>query len=192
MTNNSGMYGKHDINRASSKYNSVRNERISVSDMASIAAERFGDAVAERNRRARIERANAPVVVKKRVKSAPFPVSFIFYALVMSVMLMFIVYSNSVVNEISYDIGDLETKISTLKAENEKLGVEIEKKYDLKYIEEVAITELGLVKNTDVVKHYISIASGDEVVVSEKASQPAAKLGATFDSLKTSLSKIYK
>lgn len=192
MTNNSGMYGNHGINRNSSKYNDVRNRKVSVADVASIAAERFGEAVAERNRRARIERANAPIVVKKKVKSAPFPVSFVFYALVMSVMLMFIVYSNSVVNEISYDIGDLETKISTLKAENEKLGVEIEKKYDLKYIEEVAVTELGLVKNTDVVKHYISIASGDEVVVSEKASQPAAKLSATFDSLKTSLSKIYK
>jgi len=192
MAYNSEMYKGAGINRNSAKYNSVRNERISVSDAASIAAERIGEAVAVRNRRARIERANAPVIVKKRVKSAPFPVSFLFYALVMTVMLMFIAYSNSVVNEISYDIGDLEAKISDIKAENEKLSVQIEKKYDLKYIEEVATTKLGLVKNTDVVKHYISISEGDEVVVAEKASQPAAKLGATFDSLKSSLSKIYK
>lgn len=192
MANNSEMYTRSGINRTSVKYNSVRNERISVSDAASIAAERIGEAVAERNRRARIERANAPVIVKKRVKASPFPISFLFYALVMTVMLMFIAYSNSVVNEISYDIGDLEAQISDIKAENEKLSVEIEKKYDLKYIEEVATTKLGLVKSTDVVKHYISIAADDEVVVSDKATQPAAKLGATFDSLKSSLSKIYK
>jgi cell division protein FtsL len=184
---------ERDINAKRSQYNNVRRENVSISGMASTAAGILGDAVAERNRRIARERANAPIIVKKRVKSGPFPVSFVFYTLVMTVMLMFVVYGNSVVNEISYEISGLESEIAATKQENADLTIELDRKYDLKYIENVAINELGLVKSTDVVKHYVSISGGDKVVVSEQeAKKTAGRFDATLDSLKESVAKIYE
>lgn len=163
------MYQNRNINGTNSKYNSVGHSGVSVSDVAADVSEKIGSAVAARNRRIARERANAPVIVKKRVKAGPFPISFVFYALVITAMLMFVAYSNSVVNELSYEIGDLETQITNLKSENDKLNIQLEKKYDLEYIEDYAINELGLVKSTSVVKHYINMSDGDGVVVSEAA-----------------------
>lgn len=188
MAENVRMYEDRNINKKYSQYNNS----VSVSDIASTAAERLGDAVAERNRRLQRERASAPVIVKKRVKAAPFPVSFVFYALVMTVMLMFLIYGNSVVNEISYEISDLKAGISAAEQENENLRIELDKKYDLAYIEDVAVNELGFVKSTDVVKHYVSISGGDKVVVSATEENTSTKLDATFDSLKESVAKIYE
>lgn len=192
MADNMRMYETTNIKGTGSQYNNVRRQNVSVSDMAYAAVEKFGDAVAARNRRVARERAEAPVVVKRRVKASPFPVRFVFYALIATVMLMFIVYTNSVVNEISYDIGDLEAKIAQTKAENEKLSIEIDRKYDLKYIENVATTELGLVKSTNVVKHYVSISGDNDVVVAKEKPAVTAGLGATLDSLKQSVAKIYE
>ena len=192
MADNTGMYKSRGINNMRSQYNTVGHGNVSVSDAAVNAAERIGEAVAARNRRVAKERANAPIIVKKTVKSSPFPISFIFYALVVTAMLMFIAYSNSVVNELSYEIGDLKTEISTLKYENDKLDIELEKKYDLGYIEEVATKELGLVKNTEVVKHYLNMSDGDEVVVSEKASAAAGSFTATLNTLKDSVAGLYE
>lgn len=192
MAENIRMHGSRDINNGYSQYNNVRRENVSVSGMASTAAERIGDAVAERNRRLQRERANAPIIVKKRVKAGPFPVSFVFYALVLTVMLMFVVYGNSVVNEISYEVGDLESQIATVKQENASLRIDLDKKYDLKYIEDMATNELGLVKSTDVVKHYVSISGGDKVVLSEEKGATTGRFDATLDSLKESVAKIYE
>lgn len=192
MAENMRMYENRSINTKNAQYNNVRRQSASVSDIAYVAVEKLGDAVAARNRRVARERAEAPVVVKKRVKSSPFPIRFVFYALMATVMLMFIVYTNSVVNEISYDIGDLETRISQTKAENEKLSIELDRKYDLKYIENVATTKLGLVKSTEVVKHYVSVSGDDDVAIANETSTVATGLGATLDTLKQSVAKIYK
>ena len=149
-------------------------------------------AVLERKRaRARTGRA-ASVVAGKTVKSgSAFPVSFIFYSLVVTVMLMFIAYSYSVVNNISYEIGALEESIAAAKQENERLSIELDKKNDLTYIEDAAINKLGMVKSTEVVKHYVSISGGDKVVIT-KENRNAGALTTTLDGLKNTVSKIYQ
>ena len=192
MTDSTRMYQNRNINATETQYNNVRRQNVSVSDMASTAAHRLGDAVAARNRRVARERAAAPVIVKQRVEAGQFPVRFLFYTLIATVMLMFIVYTNSVVNEISYDISDLEAQISATKAENEKLSIELDRKYDLKYIEEVATTKLGLVKSTDVIKHFVRISGDSDVVIANDTSVSATTLSSTLDSIKESVAKIYK
>ncbi len=146
----------------------------------------------ERERRALRERTGAPVIVKKKVKASPFPASFIFYTVITMVMLMFIVYNNSVVNEISYDIAECKASITEEKARNEKLKMELENKYDLKEIENIAVNELGLVKSTEVVKHYVSISGGDKVVVSKDTSDTQLGFATGLDTLKKSVAHIYE
>lgn len=192
MTEVTRMNVNGGINSKNSQYNSVRSKRTSVTDLAATSLHRVGDVVAERNRRALREKAEAPVVVKKRVKAGPFPISFVFYTVVMMVILMFIVYNNSVVNELSYEAGELERKIAAAEQENERLRLELDRKYDLTYIENVAKNELGLVKSTQVKKYYISLSDGDKVVVSGKGDSTHAGFGTSFDSLGKSVAKIYE
>ncbi len=192
MTESTRMYENRNINTGRNKYNNIRKQNASVADAATTAVGRLGDAIEARNRRIQREKASAPVIVKEYVKARPFPVRFVFYALVATLMLMFIIYTNSVVNEISYDISDLEAKISQTKAENEKLSIELDKKYDLKYIEEVATTKLGLVKSTEVVKHYVNISGGSDVVIANDTNKAATTISATFDSFKESVANIYE
>ena len=192
MTEATRMNVKSGINSKNAQYNSVRSKKASVTDIAATSLHRVGDVVAERNRRALREKAKEPVVVKKRVKAGPFPISFVFYTLVMMVILMFIVYNNSVVNELSYEAGELESRISAAEQENERLSLELDRKYDLTYIENVAKNELGLVKSTEVKKYFISLSDGDKVVVSGKGDGSRTGFGTSFDSLRKSVAKIYE
>ena len=150
-----------------------------------------GEAVDERKSAAR-SKTGGTVVLNKNVKAnSPFPIGFIFYSLVVTVMLMFIAYSYSVVNNISYEIGELEESIAFNKQENERLSLELDKKNDLTYIENVAVNELGMVKSTEVVKHYVSISGGDKVVITEE-NRTNGSFGISLDGLKNTVSKIYK
>ena len=146
----------------------------------------------ERQRAGERTRTGSSVILKKKVKpQTPFPVSFIFYSIVVTVMLMFIAYSYSVVNDISYEIGELEAGIEAGKQENERLTLELDKKNDLTYIEDVAVNKLGMVKSTEVERHYVSISGGDKVVIT-KENNDLNPLGTTFDGLKNTVGKIYE
>jgi len=169
------------INSANAQYNRMSGEAV-----------RGGVNVGERQRTTERTRTGKAVLVKKRVKpDSPFPVSFIFYSLVITVMLMFIAYSYSVVNNISYEIGELEESIAFGKQENERLSLELDKKNDLTYIEQVAVNELGMVKSTEVVKHYVNISGGDKVVITEENNTSNA-FGTTLDGLRNTVGKIYQ
>lgn len=174
--------GYRNINGNERQYNNVRHAD---------AVRTSGSIALERERRALREKTGAPVIVKKRVKSSPFPVSFIFYTVIMMLMLMFIIYNNSVVNEISYDISEVKKEMALEEQKNEKLSIELEKKYDLKEIERIAENELGLVKSTEVATHYVSVSEGDKVVVSE-SNNGGGDFGTSLNSFKKSVAKIYE
>ncbi|MBE6680978.1 MAG: septum formation initiator family protein [Ruminococcaceae bacterium] len=191
MTEATRMNVTNNINSREAQYNGVRRTSASALRDERVST-RTGTSTLERTRRKNREKANAPIIVKKRVKASPFPVRFVFYAVVLTIMLMFVIYGNSVMNELSYESNSLKSEIALLEQENDSLQFEIDKKYDLKYIEEVATTELGLVKSTDVVKHYVDISGGDTVEVSAAETKTEHKVDATFDSFKESVSKIYE
>ena len=163
----------------------INSKSVRINASAGALRHRTGTAAGERSRSAQHERTSAPVIVKKRVKAKPFPVRFVFYAAVITVMLMFVVYGNSVMNELSYEYNSLKSEIATLEHDNDNLQIQIDKKYDLDYVERVATEELGLVKSTEVVKHYVNISGGDKVVVSGNTDKSGAvsDVDTTFDSL---------
>lgn len=198
------------INQTRTKYNSqrevnygLRNVRNNGSAMVaggyygenetylSSAAGYVGQKTLENKRRKARERANEPIVVRKKVKSTPFPISFIFYTLVITITLMYVIYNYSVINDISYEMTTLESKISQQLVEKEALSVALDKKNDLSYIEQVATNQLGMVKSTDIVKRYVSISENDKVVVSQDNVEKAY-LSVTLDSFKDKVGKIFK
>ena len=178
------------INASAKQYNRTSNKTIGTSLVGS-AAEYVGNLEVQRRRRIAREKANAPVIVKKRVKAEAFPIGFIFYAAIVTLVLMFVIYSYSVVNDTTYEIGALETKLSEAKQENERLTLKLEDRNNLADIEQYATETLGMVKSTDVIKHYVNVNGGDEIEVSEATSE-STYLGNVLDSLKTSVGKIYE
>ena len=178
------------INATGKQYNRTSDRTIGTSLIGS-AAEYVGNLEAQRRRRIAREKANAPIIVKKRVKAEAFPVGFIFYAAIVTLVLMFVVYSYSVVNDTTYEIGELETKLSEAKEENERLSLKLEERNNLADIEQYATETLGMVKSTDVIKHYVNVNGGDEIEINENVGE-STYLGAVLDSLKTSVGKIYE
>ena len=58
-------------------------------------------------------------------------------------------------------------------------------------IEKYATETLGMVKSSDVIKHYVNVNGGDEIEINENVGE-STYLGAVLDSLKTSVGKIYE
>ena len=169
----------------------ANSETVGLSEVGAVAAEYVGEKIIAARRKKARERAASPIIVRKRVKAKAFPVSFVFYAIIMTVTFMFIAFNYSIANELSYDTAALEDEIEYYTKENERLSLELEKKTDLEMIEYEAANRLGMVKSADVYKQYVSLSGSDKVVVSDKASD-SAYLGTTLDSLKRSIGKIFE
>lgn len=153
--------------------------------------ERLGELVYEKRREAYRVRTRGPIIVKKKVKPAtPFPIEFIFCTIIIFSLLTFIAYSLSIVNEVSYEIDNLESQIAAGKEENRRLTLQLDKKLNLNDIEREAI-RLGMVKSSEVGIHYVSIAGGDKIVITEE-NNTTTSLGTALDGLKSAVGKIYK
>ena len=62
------MHENRNINAKHSQYNNVRRENVSVSGIAAATAGRIGDAVVERNRKAKRERINGYTQQNRRIR----------------------------------------------------------------------------------------------------------------------------
>ena len=128
-----------NINNRSAKYNNDRAydyENLSFSAIAEAAAEYVGERILEGKRERARERANAPIIIRNKGKKKPFPVSFVFYAVVLSLVFVFLVYNYSLINSMSYENERIEAEISELEDKNAMLSLELDKRNDLAYIED--------------------------------------------------------
>ncbi len=154
--------------------------------------EALGELVSLHRKNKARQEAMRPLYNRKKVKqSKPFPFGFVFAAIAVSAALMFIVYNMSVINEISYETVALQEQIEYYELENQRLSVELEQKNDLAYIEKVASTELGMVKSTDVSKHYVSLTGNDKTVVTQSENEQFG-LASTLDSLNRIVGKMFE
>ena len=96
-----------------------------------------------------------------------FPFKTIFVALLCTVLFLLIIYNNVQINEKNSEVDELNARIVELDSEIKDLSLRVEKKNDLRTIEERAL-ELGMVKADELKKVYVSISSADKVeLVSE-------------------------
>ncbi len=187
-TNINAQSGKYNREKA---YNSYNNSALSLSYIAETAADYVGERILEGKRERARERANAPIIVRNKGKRKPFPVSFVFYSIVLSLVFVFLVYNYSLINSMSYENERIEAEISALSDKNEQLALQLDKRNDLAFIEEYAVNELGMVKSTDVAKQYVSLSGSDNVVVTEENIEKTY-LGTTLNGLKNSVQKIFE
>ena len=96
-----------------------------------------------------------------------------------TVMLMVILFSFAQNYELTSEISSLENQARELVQLERELSVQLEERDDIRVIENIAVNELGMVKNDLVENRYVSISGGDRVELAEdtEETQPAEKSG---------------
>lgn len=104
------------------------------------------------------------------VRVIPFPTTAIFLAVVCTLLFMVMLISFVNINEITIKIDELETKVSELSEQEKELVLQLEKKNDLRVIEDYAKNVLGMVKIDQLAKKYIKVEVYDKIERIEKES----------------------
>ena len=94
--------------------------------------------------------------------------------LIFGMVLAFVVHSSVRINEANSALSDLQSDIALQNVELRALELELETKYDIREIEDIAVNQLGMTKKENINKEYISLGEGDEVVVAEVEQSAAA------------------
>ena len=129
-------------------------------------AEEVGRAIAAKRRAAAREKSKRPLYKAKYVSAAtPFPISMFGYIAVFVAIGMFLVLGNTKISEATLRADSLKSAIASEMARAEQLNSALNTRKDVEYIENYAENVLGMVKSTDVAKHYVSISGEDKVVV---------------------------
>lgn len=97
----------------------------------------------------------------------PFPWSIVIVSVIGTILFMTMIYNNVQINEKTAQIESYSSEVSKLEKGLKDLTLELERKNDLRAIEERAL-ELGMVKSDELSKQYISISPEDKVEVVEE------------------------
>lgn len=102
------------------------------------------------------------------------PVGAMLTVVVCAVSLMFIVGSSVLLRDASSEYSNMQSEISALAKEQDKLMIELEVKNDLRTIESIAVGELGMVKKDLVARHYVKLSDEDVI---ETFEEPETNVG---------------
>lgn len=129
-------------------------------------ADSVGKAIAAKRKEKARARAEEAKYVKKSVKAAtPLPISLIGYMVMFAAIAMFLVLGNTRINEATLRADALKSSLSAEKERAELLSSALSERKDIGYIEDYAENVLGMVKSTDVAKHYVRISGEDKIAV---------------------------
>jgi len=101
----------------------------------------------------------------KSAKVKPFPTVLVVMSLVCTMLFMFMVFNTVKINEFSRGIASMQSELNNLMSEKKELELKLDQKNDLREIEKIATEKLGMVKNDNVERAYISINSEDKIEV---------------------------
>lgn len=141
-------------------------------------ADSLGRAIAAKRKAKARERASEAKYIKKSVKAAtPFPISLIGYMVVFAAIAMFLVLGNTRINEATLRVDALKSAVAAEEERSEQLSSALTQRKDIGYIEDYAENVLGMVKSTDVAKHYVSISGEDKIAVGGVGVNAAQDMG---------------
>ncbi len=101
----------------------------------------------------------------KATKRNPFPTAVVFMSIISTVLFMYLIFNMVQINEATQDISQMQNRLVEMKEESKELTLELEKKNDLKAIEDYAVNVLGMVKMDQLPKKYVSVDNEEKVEV---------------------------
>lgn len=111
-----------------------------------------------------------------------FPLSIIFIALAISILVMLIITASVRISEVTTENSALRSTYNSLVSEQSELRTKLESRDDLRVVEEKAKNELGMVKKDQVSKYYLTIRNEDKIeIVEEKAVEKTGALEKIID-----------
>jgi len=111
---------------------------------------------------------------RNKADAVPYGKYAVIFACVFAVLLC-IVGSYMQLASINLENAKLRREISRLADEQNALNAKKEQMYNLSYVEDYAVNELGMVKLDKSQVHYVEMATGDRMVL---AGAPSAEAGA--------------
>ena len=112
-----------------------------------------------------ISRNEGRITTVKAKKKAPIPVSVFLLAAVCTVVFMFMIVSYVQINEYTLQVSELRNELAELSEQEKQLDLELDRKNDLRSIEEYVSENLGMVKSDQIVKKHVSVTSEDKIEV---------------------------
>lgn len=191
-TNNIGTARREDQSRKN--YNSSGN--------AAYRSASAGRAKTESAKRCTRENAGSVAHRKEEKKITPAPElklkskflspMFIISLLIGTVMVMFLVFNISETYEMINKVSQLESDLDDLESVAEQLELRLEEKNDIREIENIATSKLGMVKEDSLQRRYISLSEGEHIEVFEESSDEKTSGGVLLSSVFSSLDKFFE
>lgn len=100
-----------------------------------------------------------------RVKRKMISPLFVTLLAAVTVMVMFLVMEISNVYKAANEISELESRLKTMQSEADELELKLEAKNDIREIEKIATTELGMAKEDTLQRRYISLSDGERIEI---------------------------
>jgi len=134
--------------------------------------------------------ANAHGHYHAAVAKKPLPIMTLSLIVLCAALLMMIIYSAMQNYQYKNEIAELQTKLTTLKAEAEDLRLSLEARDDLAEIEKRAV-EIGMVKTGQVEQRYINIGASDAVENLKTDKNEPTTLATMFSAFGRTLSRFF-
>lgn len=126
-----------------------------------------------------------------KVKSKFLSPVFIMSLLIGTVMVMFLVFNISEVYEMTNEVSQLESELDDLEAAAEQLELRLEEKNDIREIENIATSKLGMVKEDALQRRYISLSEGEHIEILNNGEEETSG-GVLLSSVFSSLGKFFE
>lgn len=134
--------------------------------------------------------ANAHGHYHAAVAKKPMPIMTLSLIILCAALLMMIIYSAMQNYQYKNEIAELQTKLTSLKAEAEDLRLSLEARDDLAEIERRAV-EIGMVKTGQVEQRYINIGASDAVENMKTDKNEPTTLATMFSAFGRTLSRFF-
>ena len=105
-----------------------------------------------------------------RVARKKIPAGFLLGLVFCTVMIMFVILSVAQIYQESREISGLERDVASLKETIYDLELKLDEKNDIRLIEQMATSSLGMVKEDSLQRKYISLSEGERVDLIEAPS----------------------
>ena len=159
-----------------------------LSAQARRAQQAAAKASAEALRRAEESRARTAAALKKQAAKAEklrrkslvaihtiaaekkyaFPLAIVLIALCFTILIMAIVTTSVQIGEITSVNASLRRQYNSLVSEENELRLQLETRDDLRIVENMAKTELGMVKKDEVERYYLTVRKEDRIEIIEE------------------------
>ena len=140
--------------------------------------ENVRDGVREMVRRRRSLVAYRRQVLREEVRvRTPFPVAGVFLLCIFTVMALVLLLSFSQNYELQGEIARLQEDAHDLAQLQRDLEVQLEERDDIRVIEQIAVNEIGMVKNDLVESRFVSVSGGDRIELTPTVEEEAVQAG---------------